>query len=129
MAVTAYYERGGETLTSPDDADTLLTRMADDQGPGELPAMAVLENDETGEVLEAGINGERGFVTHISKTGPNVISTNGSDSREMVEYDEQAHVREVPATAEIPVDQVREAARRFVASGGARPDNVIWSEV
>lgn len=129
MAVTAYYTRDGEALTSPADADALLTRMAEAQGPGELPRMASLEDEESGEVMDVGINGTRGFVTHISLTGGSAISTNGSDSREVVQYDEQAHVREVPTSAEIPVDQVREAVRRFIASGGVRPDNVTWSEV
>ncbi|WP_414940770.1 Imm1 family immunity protein [Amycolatopsis sp. cmx-11-51] len=49
-----------------------------------------------------------------------------ADSPGTVEYDEQAHVRAVPASAEIPVDQVREAVRRFVESGGAGPDNITW---
>ncbi|WP_328450735.1 MULTISPECIES: Imm1 family immunity protein [unclassified Amycolatopsis] len=129
MAVTAYYTREGASLTGPAEADELLTRMAEDRKPGELPRMAALEHEESGAVLEAGINGERGFVTHISQTGRSALSTNGSTSREVIEYDEQAHVREVPAHAEIPVGQVREAVRRFVSSGGARPDNVSWSDV
>ncbi|WP_101613408.1 Imm1 family immunity protein [Amycolatopsis sp. BJA-103] len=81
------------------------------------------------EVLDVGVNGAHGFVAHIGLTVGSAISTNGSDAPGTVEYDEQAHVRVVPAVAEIPVDQVREAVRRFVKSGGARPDNITWADV
>ncbi|WP_370948103.1 Imm1 family immunity protein [Amycolatopsis sp. cg5] len=130
VAVTAYFTREAETLNNPADADALLTRMEAAQGSGELPRMAELglTSSTPWGVLEVGINGERGFVTHISPSG-SVISSNGTDSPEMVEYDHQEHVRDVPASAEIPVGQVREAVRQFVESGGSRPDNIAWTEV
>ncbi|WP_158255742.1 hypothetical protein [Amycolatopsis sp. BJA-103] len=49
MAVIAYYTRDGEELTSPADADALLSRMAEAQGPGELPRMAAIEHEESGK--------------------------------------------------------------------------------
>ncbi|MET9266641.1 Imm1 family immunity protein [Amycolatopsis sp. NPDC004079] len=141
MGVTfdAYYDpehREPVALSTSAEADELLDRMvAEAESPDvNVGVVAQLDReDETGWVstLQFGVRAAAttcGFVIHMTKGKPTVISDNGGTSPVMIDYDYQSHPREIPQNAEITWPTVRQAVHDHVASSGARPSMITWRE-
>lgn len=133
MEIAAWYEGTDEepmTLATVEDVDRLLDRVkADGDDPTFMvPPMAQLAPVEEGmwSILQVGVNGDRGFVVHTDRSG-SVITWNGASGEDEVIYDYMGHVREVPASAEVPLTDVRAAAREFLIGNGARPQGITWT--
>lgn len=123
-------------MRTPAQVDELLDRMvAEAESPDvEVGLVAQIDGkDEDGwSILQFGVRAAAslcGFVGHVAKDSPSVISDNGATSPEMVAYDYQYNEREVPGNAEISWPTVRQAVHDYVASGGARPAGVKWREI
>lgn len=74
-------------------------------------------------VLYAGLGQERGFVQFLL---PEALQTVGDAGREgTAAYDYMRHPHEVPASIEVPIEQVRAILHEFAATG-ERPETVAW---
>ncbi|MFE2755434.1 Imm1 family immunity protein [Actinosynnema sp. NPDC059335] len=133
-SLMAWYKRGEEPtpITSAADLDALLERMAADFAAqdGPVPPMAELARPDPWAqgwvAIRLGIAPDRGFIAHADATG-SYITTNGSDpDGEPVLYDHQAHAREWPSDAELPLADVIKAAHDLVATDGERSTTVNW---
>jgi hypothetical protein len=132
VALEAWYDIDDEepiTVRTVDDVDTLFDRMVADAADFDVPPLSELSrHDADGWVVAyVGVNPkhDRGIVTHSDATG-SVISFSGLGSAGSVTYDYMGSLRELPASAEIPLDEVRQAMREFVTTNGTRPISVSW---
>lgn len=132
MALEAWYDIDDDepiSISTTEDMDSLLYRMASDGMSHAVPPLAeVSRHDVDGWVVAyVGISARtgRGLITHSDATD-SVISFNSSGIVDVVRYDYMGHLRELPASAEIPLADVRNAVHEFVAANGARPTCVSW---
>lgn len=131
MALEAWYDPDDDPISirTTADADALLDRMAADGAGFEVPPLAELSrHDEDGwAVSYIGVNVKsgRGIMTYSDPNG-SATTSNGSHTGDTVTYDYMAHTRELPASAEIPLDDVRKAVREFVTIDNTRPTCVEW---
>ncbi len=132
MALNAYYDVYDDNepidVDTTDAVDAFLTRMAADQaaGPGPLPRLMELSRTaEDWVVVQVGVNGDRGLITHTDPGGA-FITTNGDpgDGDPLI-YDYMGNVREFPADAEVPLADLRKAVHEFVTTG-VRSAAVNW---
>lgn len=98
--------------------------MASDGMGHEVPPLAeISRHDADGWVVAyVGISARtgRGLITH-SDTTNSVISFDATGVEDVVRHDYMGHLRELPASADIPLADVRNAAHEFVDANGARP--------
>lgn len=132
MAIEAWYDGEADepiVIRGVGDLDALLDRMAADGLGFAVPPLAELSRQSADgwAVLYVGIDAkhDRGVITHSDRDG-SVISSNGGDQGEPVSYDYMGNLRGLPASAEIPLADVRQGVREFVIAGGARPTSVTW---
>ncbi|MCX5105614.1 Imm1 family immunity protein [Streptomyces sp. NBC_00053] len=136
--VQAYYreQHADEPLVvrTPEDVDALIDALAN--GP-EFENLAVLHSSER-ELLPSGFpdhefmvgaDGERqvGVLSFMDEKNFVSLGSSGSGGAE-VSYFVVENPTEFPATAEIPLALVRQAAKEFLSSGGRRPMCVQWQE-
>ncbi|GAA3985622.1 Imm1 family immunity protein [Allokutzneria multivorans] len=135
VALEASYaisNRGPQIINSPEELDDLLNRMVTDgRQDGQVPPLVELfcDTKDGWALAYIGVNVKRGtgFMTHSNPAG-SVTSFNGTNDRSAVEYSYMGHLREIPANAEAPLDDVRKAAHEFFTSAGARPTCLTWQE-
>lgn len=132
MALEAWYDVDDDEPTMINliaDADALLDRMAADAASFDVPPLAELSRQDAHgwAVAYFGVNAktDQGIVTHSDPSG-SVISVNSMGPTGTVTYDYMGHLRELPANAEIPLADVRQAIHEFVTTNGARPTSVSW---
>lgn len=133
VALDAWYESDDDqpiAVRTHDDLNTLLDRMVSDRSRVAVPPLAELSgHDPDGWVIvHIGVNTDRGFISHADANGA-VISTNEIDANRQVTYDYMGHLREIPASAEIPLADVRRAAHDLLDHDGARPSFLRWQQV
>ncbi|HEX5401127.1 MAG TPA: Imm1 family immunity protein [Pseudonocardiaceae bacterium] len=132
VAIEAWYDGDADEpaiLRTVDDLDALLDRMASDGLGFAVPPLAELTRNDDGAWVVAyiGIDAKNdlGVITYSDRDG-SVISSNGRTDGDVVDYDYMGHLRELPASAEIPLAEVRRAVREFIAVDSARPTSVVW---
>jgi hypothetical protein len=132
MALEAWYDvDDGEptVIGTVDDADALFGRMAVDAARFDIPQLTEFfrHDADNWAVAYFGVNvkNDRGIVTHSDPSG-SVISVNDIGTIGAVTYDYMGHLRELPANAEVPMADVRQAMREFITTNGARPTSVSW---
>ncbi|GAA4003330.1 hypothetical protein GCM10022247_25260 [Allokutzneria multivorans] len=112
------------------DLDALLDRMVVDGQGFDVPPLAELSHQGPGGWLVSyvGIDPRRGkgFMTYADPAG-SVASFNGCADIKAVDYDYMGHRRQIPASAELLLGDVRKAVHELVATGG-RPGCVAWQE-
>jgi hypothetical protein len=117
----------GESAAVPNTAklDELLDEL-DHQAADGRPFVATLERPD-GKVLGLTVGDERSIVTYMASADPPYFSSHDPESDEAgtVVYDFFGHFSESPADAAVPMDDAREAARRFFRTG-ERPENIAW---
>jgi Immunity protein Imm1 len=135
-ALEVWYRGQNEpvTATSPEDVDALIERVRTGLPTGRRIIMDVhLTGDPWSQGLDVGIRADpAGHVGVLRYSGrewsEGVYSTCGNGQSPAVGdegklwYDDSPF----PPDAEIPLDEVREAVREFLATGGARPRCVTW---
>ncbi|WP_344870768.1 Imm1 family immunity protein [Allokutzneria multivorans] len=132
MVLRAWYDPDDDNepiiVGSAQDLDALLDRLAVDGALVDVPPLMQLSrrDAEGWAVLHIGVNGDRGVLTHTDGTGSYVTTDRTDATATTITYDYMGHLREVPGNAEIPLPEVREAAREFVSTNGARPTRVHW---
>ncbi|GAA3865196.1 hypothetical protein GCM10022243_34260 [Saccharothrix violaceirubra] len=130
----AYYEAGEDPLPvdTTADLDALVKRMASEfaaQGGPVPPVAELFRPDPWAEgwvVVRLGIGADRGFIAHADADGSYITTNSRAPDGEPLIYDYQGHVREFPADAEIPLDQVVKAAHDLVTTDGRRSAAVTW---
>ncbi|MEU6015478.1 Imm1 family immunity protein [Streptomyces sp. NPDC047515] len=137
--VQAYYcvQHAYEPLVvrTPEDVDALIDALA--TGP-EFENSAVLHSSER-ELLPSGFpdhefrigaDGKRqvGVLGFMDEKNFVSLGSSGSNHGGEVTYFVAENSTEFPATAEIPLALVRQAAKEFLSSGGRRPTCVPWQE-
>lgn len=136
--VQAYYREQHadepSVVRTPEDVDALIDALA--TGP-EFENLAVLHSSQR-ELLPSGfpdhefmvgVDGKRqvGVLSFVDEK--NFVSLGSSDDNGgEVAYFVVENPTEFPATAEIPLALVRQAAKEFLSSGGCRPMCVQWQE-
>ncbi|GAA4604366.1 Imm1 family immunity protein [Actinoallomurus liliacearum] len=118
------------TVTCAEDVDALIERVRADLPTGRRIIMDVhLTGDPLSQGLDVGIRAdpEAGHVGVLRYSGrewrDGVYSTGEpSETGDELWYDDSPF----PPDAEIEIDQVRQAVREFLATGGARPQCVTW---
>ncbi|MFE3900608.1 Imm1 family immunity protein [Streptomyces sp. NPDC059153] len=136
--VQAYYREQHadepSVVRTPEDVDALIDALA--AGP-EFENLAVLHSSER-ELLPSGFpdhefmvgaDGKRkvGVLSFMDEKNFVSLGAPGSDGGE-VTYFVAGNPTEFPATAEIPLALVRQAAKEFLSCGGRRPTCVQWQE-
>lgn len=109
-------------VRSVEELDQLLDRLTHDASD---PLVAVLE--PPGEAaLSIGLGSDRSLLNFISSPDPPYFTSQGLEkSDESIEFFYCGELTEYPRRALIPVEDAREAMRRFFKTG-ERPDNVGW---
>ncbi|MFC6093928.1 Imm1 family immunity protein [Saccharothrix lopnurensis] len=133
-SLMAWYKQGEEPtpIASVADLDALLDRMAADFAAQEglVPPMVELARPdpwaEGWVAIRLGIAHDRGFIAHADDSGSYITTNGGDPDGEPVLYDHQAHTREWPAYAELPLADVITAARDLIATDGKRSTTVQW---
>jgi hypothetical protein len=132
VALNAYYDVYDDNepikIGTPADVDVLLARMASDQaaGPGPLPRLTELSAlGKDWVVVHVGVDGDRGLITYADPTGAFITTNGGDPAGDPLVYDYQGNVREFPADAEVPLEELRRAVHEFVTTGG-RSAAVDW---
>ncbi|MBM7772013.1 hypothetical protein JOD54_002217 [Actinokineospora baliensis] len=76
-----------------------------------------------------GVNGDLGALTFSGGNWPGLWFSQGTSSAEgLLGYDYMGHERPVPASSEIPFDDIGRAAVEFLTTGD-RPTCVEWVEL
>ena len=125
---------GAEKVTTVEDLDRVLDSIT--VTPGTLPfsvAIIVPDVSRYPVTLEIGVgHPERSFAYYIGPGDddaawafqPDLAPVEGI----LIDYAGQA--TEVwPERSRVSIHAARDAARRFVATGGRRPDNLAWDDV
>ncbi|MGW3163306.1 Imm1 family immunity protein [Streptomyces sp. NPDC001142] len=136
--IQAYYheQHANEpsVVRTPEDVDTLIDALATGS---EFENLAVLHSSER-ELLPSGFpdhefmvgaDGKRqvGVLSFMDEKNYVSLGSSGSNEGE-VTYFVTENPTDFPATAEIPLALVRQAAKEFLSSGGRRPTCVPWQE-
>lgn len=133
VEIKAWYDPDQEepiALREQTDVDALVDRMLGDATEYEVGVVAELSRrDEDGwAILQLGVHRDRGYVAHADPSG-GVVSWDGKQAAEMLTYDYMTHERPIQDNVEVSLSLVKQAARDFVRSGGARPEGVPWQPV
>jgi hypothetical protein len=134
----ARYRRGHreqpELLQSVEDIDALIDSLLTGPANENLAQIFSLERElmpsgAPDHELLVGVdrNLRVGLLAFMDAEG-NVVTQGASDTRVDPAYCITGHRTEFPEHAEISIDQVREGAKEFLASGGQRPTCVPWKE-
>lgn len=124
-----YEQTGPAVVTTVEELDAVVDRVIAMAASDPVPALAqvvVQGAPEDGLYLEVGLGNERGVVTAIGPEG----GRSKGDASQMgtVMYDYVGHTAEVPAAAEVPIADVRQALREFLTSGGGLPRNIEFED-
>lgn len=129
-ALEVWYEPHAATpavVRTVEELDALVDRIIADAASDPIPAAAqvVVQDAPDGNLyLEVGLGPQRGVVTAI---GPGGGLSKGDTSRHgTVTYDFAGHTAELPASAELPINEVRQALREYLTSGGELPQTVAF---
>lgn len=109
-------------IETPEELDVLIARVQADTKDARVPSMVecAVAGDPKRGVFDMGIGQEKGFVMFMT---PEPVQTQGDgDPGQYVVYDYMAHVREIPASYEVPMDEVRLVAREFLITGKVPAD-------
>lgn len=109
-------------VSTADELDVLIQRMQADGKDQPVPPMAEcsVSGDSSRGVFYLGVGQEKGFVVFVT---PQEAQTVGDPSLTgEVTYDYMAHVREIPAQYEVPLEQVRAVALAFLEREELPPD-------
>lgn len=127
MATVMWGEGGEARVVSIAELDQLLDDLAR-EAERDKPLIVELISDE-GATLSVGLgHPERTVAGFMTSLDPPYLQSWGGDStaEELVFYYAGSY-SDYPPESGIPVDQAREALRRFFRTG-ALPDNIAWQE-
>jgi hypothetical protein len=101
-------------VSTADELDALIQRMQADGKDQPIPPMAEcsVSGDPSRGVFYLGVGPEKGFVAFVSPQAAQILADPSLTGE--VTYDYMAHVREIPAQYEVPMDQVRAATLAFL---------------
>lgn len=132
-ALEVWYDPDATTptvVTTVAELDALIDRIVAEAAEDPIPAAAqvVVQGAADGDLyLEVGLGAQRGFVTAI---GPGGGMSRGETARTgTVTYDYAGHTAELPANAELPVNEVRQALREYLTTGGKLPQAIAFEPV
>lgn len=134
--VEAFYRqaqgREPAVLSAPEEIDAMIDELLTGPVHENMAALYSLDRPKlpsgaADHQLLVGVDRERGIglVGFMDAEG-NVITVGPPDGRDEVVYYSCGEITEFPGPSEIPLDQVRQAAKEFLTSGGQRPTSVQW---
>ncbi|GAA2971423.1 Imm1 family immunity protein [Actinokineospora diospyrosa] len=118
-------------LRTADEVTAFLDVVQAGSREHELPLFTqwYLDADPGAVEFGVGVNGDRGALTFSGGNWPGLWFSQGTSSTEgLLSYDYMGHERPVPASSEVPFDDVGRAAVEFLTTG-ARPTCVKWVEL
>ncbi|GAA4527560.1 Imm1 family immunity protein [Amycolatopsis samaneae] len=133
--IQAWYEGHTETpvtVTTGAELDAVLDDVVKAGAPQLVQFLT--EGDVRKPHMDVGLNGERGTLRYAGEGLPSVsYSKNTGTPYPLPEGDEVIYYLDradfyYPDDAEIPATDARAAAHEFLASAGARPTNVEWTD-
>lgn len=119
-------EDGPVTVRTTAELDAFVDRLLRQTAEYAVPPMiqaAVAGHPQRG-VLEVGIGRSRGFLNYLGADG--AITHGDRDRAGPATYDYMGTATEVDASAEIPVDRVRQGLREYLELDGAKPSPPPW---
>ncbi|WET78191.1 Imm1 family immunity protein [Amycolatopsis sp. QT-25] len=111
-------------INTPEELDALITQVQSDTKGLLVPSMinCAIAGDPKQGVFDMGIGQEKGFLMFMT---PRAAQTQGDGPvDEYVVYDYMGHVREIPASCEIPMEKLRPLARKYLL-GGNLPEELV----
>ena len=121
-------------LTGPQDIDALIRELSTDDGDNTIAGIYINERPTTAQglpdhELRIAIDGERkvGAIRYMSGNNAWYAVGQKSDLAEVL-YFYMGHDEQYPQDSEITIGEIRTATNEFLASGGARPTSLSWSE-
>ncbi|ADJ43932.1 hypothetical protein AMES_2109 [Amycolatopsis mediterranei S699] len=137
VALDIWYRQAGPDNTHPEGATTtvdtvdelnnFIDEVLDETEGYAVPPMiqVAVSGDYNAPVLDVGLGPEYGFIQCLSADGG--WSLGDAKCTGHVTYDYMAHAREIPANAEIPLEQVRVAMEQFLTTG-TKPKAISWQQ-
>lgn len=112
-------------LTTTDDVDRFVRRVSQASASQSVPSMVEVSiaGDEDAPMMNVGIGATAGFVHWLGDESS--MSVGDPDKTGTVTYDYAGHPAELPASAEIPLEQVRQAVHEYLTTG-KRADSITW---
>jgi hypothetical protein len=108
------------------ELDELLDRIQA-AAPADAPPLVALDMPDRQRSLVIGLRGPVGLLNFVDLNDADggAVSKADSDGAETPPYFYCGHWTEFPTDAELPIDDVRAAAREYLSTGH-RPTNVTW---
>lgn len=111
-------------VTSLQELDDLLDRLEEEAERGD-PLIVGLEMPN-GASLSLGLGRSESVLNYVDSPDPPYYSSLGDEGAEgSIVFYLDGHWTELPRSAAIPIEDAREAMRRFFETG-KRPENVRW---
>jgi hypothetical protein len=127
-SVQAIYDQHREpvAINTIGELDELLDRIQA-TALAEAPPLIALDRPDQQRSLVVGLRGGVGLLNFVDLNDADggAVSKADNDGAETPPYFYCGHWTEFPTDAELPVDDVRAAAREYLATG-QRPTNVTW---
>jgi hypothetical protein len=131
ITVNYLYDNPDIAVGTEAEVEHLLDQIRDkSRGSDSLMMIITVAGDPFSQVLEAGVNGDTGFVRYASATPHQALISQGSDSEDGdVLYYFQDNQHEIPASVELPYPQVVAAVQEFLREPGEPPASISWQPV
>lgn len=113
-------------LDTADDVERFVDQVAQASAGQQVSSMVEVSfaGDDDAPMLNVGIGASTGFVHWLDDDA--VMSVGDASRAGTITYDYAGHPAEVPASAEVSLDDVRRAVREYLLTGGGRPTGVAW---
>lgn len=130
VALEAWYDPDVEDPTiirTAAELDAVLDTMATWQGPNTVQLL--IDGDPMRAILDVGLYAAHacGALFYSGEVSPNGCASHGPDTADPLPiYYYMGSDTEYPASAEIPLADVRRAAHEYMSTGGERPTGIQW---
>lgn len=130
VALEAWFDRNADEPTivrTADELDAVLDTVA--AWPRPNTVQLLIADDLGRAILDVGLDGAhgRGVLYYAGEAFPDACASQGADTADPLPiYYYLGSDTEFPATAEIPLIDVRRAAHEYMSTGGERPSGIKW---
>jgi hypothetical protein len=116
-------------VSTMEEVDALIDRVRA-ESPSAAPILmdVHLSGNPAPQGLDVGISTDCGVIRYSGRDWPRGVMSTGEKRTDQTErpYFYMGHWRKFTASAEIPLDVIREAVKEFLVTDGARPTCVQW---
>lgn len=116
-------------VSTVEEVDALIDRVRAESPPAAPILMDVhLSGDPYSQGLDVGISTDCGVIRYSGREWPEGVVSTGEHAADQTErpYFYMGHWREFTASAEVPLDVIKQAVKEFLMTDGARPTCIRW---